>query len=212
MKEINKIVIASNNQGKIEEIKKIFNKYNIKIFSLKDLNIDMDIEETGQTFEENAYIKAKVIYDLLKIPTIADDSGLCVDYLGGRPGVLSARYAGEGATDKDRINKLLDEMKDASEDQRSAKFVSSIVFIISLKKDNEKIFRSTGKCFGTIALEPKGSNGFGYDPVFLVNNKDNKTVAQLSQEEKNKISHRAKALKNLEKLLERQMKIDEYNK
>lgn len=204
--KINKIIIASNNKGKVEEIKKIFNKYEIEILSLGDLNIDIDIEETGQTFEENAYIKAKAIYDLVKLPTIADDSGLCVEYLGGRPGVLSARYAGEGATDQDRINKLLDEMKDAEKNKRNAKFVSSIVFIINKKQ----VLKSTGECFGTIALEPRGSGGFGYDPIFLINN--NKTVAQLSQEEKNKISHRAMALKNLEKLLEMRVNIDEYHK
>ncbi|MBP0979640.1 MAG: XTP/dITP diphosphatase [Oscillospiraceae bacterium] len=203
---MNKIIIASNNKGKVEEIKKIFNKYEIEILSLGDLNIDIDIEETGQTFEENAYIKAKAIYDLVKLPTIADDSGLCVEYLGGRPGVLSARYAGEGATDQDRINKLLDEMKDAEKNKRNAKFVSSIVFIINKKQ----VLKSTGECFGTIALEPRGSGGFGYDPIFLINN--NKTVAQLSQEEKNKISHRAMALKNLEKLLEMRVNIDEYHK
>lgn len=218
------VVIASNNKGKVSEFKKIFSdNRQIELLSLSDLGIDIEIEETGKTFEENAYIKAKTIYDMTKLPTIADDSGLMVDFLNGEPGVMSARYAGEGASEEARIAKLLEKLKDVPKEKRSAKFVSAIVFIISseelgeseefeskpdnsrqnnLKKNNnQKIIKSVGECFGKIAFEPMGENGFGYDPIFLVQNslESEKTFAQLSKEEKNQISHRGKALRDLKK-------------
>ena len=193
---IDKIVIASNNEGKIREFKEIFKDYNVDLLTLSDLKINIDIEETGKTFEENAYIKAKTIYDMTKIPTIADDSGLVVDYLNGAPGVMSARYAGLNAESEDRIKKVLFEMKDAGPSERSAKFVSFIVFIIS----DSEIIKASGECFGSLAFEPRGTNGFGYDPIFVV---DGKTLAEISDEEKNKISHRGRALRNLKELIEK---------
>lgn len=192
---IDKIVIASNNTGKINEFKNIFCNYNVKLLSLVDLNIKIDINESGKTFEENAYIKAKTIYDLTKLPVIADDSGLMVSYLNGAPGVMSARYAGENASDIDRINKLLSEMKNADINERIAKFVCSILFIVPVDDINFKVIKTQGECYGKIAIKPQGVNGFGYDPIFLVGDK---SFAQLTQDEKNKISHRGKALRKLQ--------------
>ena len=206
---IDKVVIASNNQGKIKEFKDILGS-NIKLFSLKDLNINMDIKETGATFEENAYIKAETIYNMTKIPTIADDSGLLVDYLSGAPGVMSARYAGEGSKDEENIKKLLNEMKGVKNTQeRKAKFICSIIFIISLENEKKDIIRVNGECLGKIAFKPIGTNGFGYDSIFVVNGK---TFAQISEYEKNQISHRGVALRKLKKIIEKREDIWTVNK
>lgn len=204
---INRVVIASNNQGKIVEFKKILTDKKIKIYSLKDLDINLEIEETGRTFEENAYIKAKKIYDITNMPTMADDSGLVVDYLNGMPGIMSARYAGKEASDKDRIKKLLKDMEDAKDNERNARFVCSIVFIISLVKEEEKIIKVRGECEGKIAYKPIGINGFGYDSVFEVNGK---TFAQLDGETKSLISHRGKAIKELKRSLKKEGIISDY--
>lgn len=202
---MNKIVVASNNQGKLKEIEKIFDSKKIEIISLADVGIDASIEETGKTFEENAYIKANAIYELTGLPTIADDSGLVVNYLNGAPGVLSARYAGINATDEQKVAKILNDMKNAKAEERKAKFVCSMVFIIppNGKLQNKQIIKATGESVGRIAFEPRGSNGFGYDPIFLIGEK---TFAELSMDEKNKISHRGKALKALKTKIEELLK------
>lgn len=199
---MNKIVLASNNQGKVKEFKEIFKGKNVKIISLADAGINVDIQETGKTFEENAYIKANEIYKLTGLPTIADDSGLMVDYLNGEPGVMSARYAGNNVTDDQNIEKLLNKMKNAKVEERKAKFVCSIVFIIPLfgkELQKPQIIKVTGECIGKIGFERRGNNGFGYDSIFLVKEK---TFAELSMDEKNKISHRGKALKALKTKIE----------
>lgn len=149
------------------------------------------MEETGTTFAENAFLKADAAFKKTGMPAVADDSGLSIDALDGRPGVYSARYAGENATDKDRYTKLLNEMKDVPEDKRSAHFTSAICCILP---DGSKI-EVEGRCDGKIAFEPFGDKGFGYDPVFLYGDK---SYAQLTAEEKDKVSHRGKSLRKLQ--------------
>lgn len=185
-----KIILASNNKGKIREIQEILTPLGYEIVSMKDSGIDIEIEENGKTFKENAGIKAKAIFDLKHTAVIADDSGLEVEYLNGAPGVYSHRYAGDNATDADRNNKLLSELSGVPEDKRGAAFVCEICYIDETGR--EQYVR--GECRGKIGFEPKGENGFGYDPLFMYGDK---SFAELSAEEKNKISHRANALKKL---------------
>lgn len=187
MKEI---IIATNNQGKVKEFKNILSEMEIQLLSLKDIHMNIEVVEDGNTFKENAVKKAEEISKLTCKITIADDSGLCVDQLGGRPGVYSARYAGENASDADRIEKLLMELH--NEQNRKAKFVCCIALAIP----EQDTVTFTGECSGKIALEPSGANGFGYDPVFIPDGLE-QSFAQLDSEAKNKISHRAKALKKL---------------
>lgn len=185
-------VVATNNYKKLKDFNILLNQYGHNAISLKDLNIEIEIEETGKTFEENAEIKAKAVYSIVKRPTIADDSGLCVDYLEGAPGVYSARYGGEGLSDMDRCNKLLGELLNVPKENRGAYFACALCAII----DENNIIKVTGKCQGTILFEAKGENGFGYDPLFFVE-EYNKTFAEMTDFEKNKISHRKIALKEL---------------
>lgn len=185
-----KIIAATQNKGKIKEIEDIFSPLGFEVISQKDAGFDIDVEETGKTFEENAMIKARAIHDASKEAVIADDSGLMVDALNGAPGVYSARYAGENATDKERIEKLLSEMKNA--ETRKAKFVSSLVLIL---KDG-RIFTASGEVNGEILEEISGSNGFGYDPVFFSYELE-KSFGVATADEKNRISHRGKALRLL---------------
>lgn len=191
------IVAASSNAHKIKEIQAILNKFDMKVISRDEAGVpDFEIEEDGQTFEENSYKKA---YEIMKVTgrtTIADDSGLMVDYLGGAPGVYSARFAGEECDDKKNNEKLLKLLKNQVGDDRKAKFVSVITLIFP---DGETI-TARGECSGRIIGAEAGENGFGYDPLFVPDGYC-KTFAQLSEDEKNAISHRAKALEKLEKLL-----------
>ncbi|GAB4150051.1 MAG: XTP/dITP diphosphatase [Ignavibacteriales bacterium] len=186
------VIFASQNKGKIKEVKKIFEDSSIKIISLDELGFSKDIEETGKTFEENAFIKAKELYEEFKKPVIADDSGLMVEQLNGEPGVYSARYAGENCNYDDNNLKLLKELANYSKPHR-AKFVCCAVYFDSLKQISEFGFLE-----GEIIDEARGKNGFGYDPIFVPNNlNDNKTLAELTLEEKTKISHRKKAFEKL---------------
>ncbi|QCX33083.1 XTP/dITP diphosphatase [Caloramator sp. E03] len=194
---LNKIIIASNNRHKVEEIKNILKDYNIEILSLKDAGIELEVEENGKTFEENAYIKAKAVVDLTGIAAIGDDSGLEVEALNGAPGIYSARFAGEQGNYKKNNEKLLHLMKDVPLEKRGARFVTVIAL---LTPEGDKIF-ARGEIKGIIGFEEKGCNGFGYDPLFIVPEL-NKTFAQLSSEEKNKISHRARALHDLKEKLQ----------
>ena len=185
-----KIVLASNNQNKLCEIKEILQPRGFEVLSLNDCNINVDIEENGTTFEENATIKAKAIYEMTKLPCIADDSGLEVAYLHREPGVYSHRYAGENATDHDRCMKILSQLENVPIELREAWFVCAICYI---NADGEiKTVRGTVE--GYIGFEEKGENGFGYDPIFMYGGK---SFAELSAEEKNSISHRSNALKKL---------------
>ncbi len=185
-----KIVLASNNAHKLEELRAILTTLGMEVVSQKDMGITVEPEENGTTFEENSYIKAKTIMDCCGLPTIADDSGLMVDALDGAPGVYSARFGGESCkTDRDRLNYLLERMQEVPDERRTAKFVSVITL---LTPEGGKIV-ARGECPGTILRVPKGDNGFGYDPVFYVVG-EGSTFAQLPAERKNRISHRARAL------------------
>ncbi len=181
-----KIIAATKNKNKLREFGEILKGF--EIISQEEAGIDLDVEETGTTFEENSYLKAKAIYDATEIAAIADDSGLCVDALGGEPGVYSARYGGEGYDDKGRVTLLLKNMENVPDEKRSARFVCAITLV-----SGEGIITARGECEGKIDYAPKGTNGFGYDPVFFVE-KFGKTMAEITPEEKNEISHRGKAL------------------
>lgn len=182
-----KIVLATNNPDKIKEVKEILGELGIEILSLNDLGIQIEIEEDQNTFEGNARKKAHTIFNLTKLPTIADDSGLMVDQLNGEPGVYSSRYAGEEHNYEKNNQKLLNELKDKPKPHR-AKFIC----VINYKSDSEdEIF--TGIVEGEIVDSPRGTNGFGYDPLFKPDGFE-ATYAELPSEIKNKISHRYKAL------------------
>lgn len=192
------IIAASRNQHKITEIEAITKKFGMNIVSRDEAGIPkFEIEEDGETFEENSFKKANEIMKVCGKITIADDSGLMVDYLGGAPGVYSARFAGEDGNDTKNNEKLLMLLEGVSYKERRAKFVSVIMMVYP---DGTQL-AARGECEGHIIDAPVGENGFGYDPLFVPDGYQ-RTFAQLSAEEKNQISHRAKALKQLEKLLE----------
>ena len=197
-----KLVLATRNKGKIAEIKEILADFQaIELLSLADFPDLPKIEETGTTFEENAILKAKTIAKLTGYLTLADDSGLTVEYLNGAPGVYSARYAGENATDAENNAKLLKALAGVPWEKREAAFVC----VIALCWPQGECYTCEGRCEGIIALEPKGNYGFGYDPLFYVP-AYGKTMAELEPEIKNQISHRAMALKALIPLLEKILK------
>ena len=184
-------VLASQNKHKAEEIKQILGSgFEIKTMDEVGLS-DFEIIEDGNNFEENAAKKAVSVFNKIKMPVIADDSGLCVDFLNGAPGVHTARFAGEKASDSENIDKLLSELKNVSFEKRSAKFVCVIAFIEN-SADNIKYFK--GECSGFILDERRGTSGFGYDPVFYYKEYE-KTLAELGEDVKNTMSHRYKALK-----------------
>lgn len=185
------IVAASGNAGKIREISEILNDY--RVISCKELGFTDDIEETGKTFYDNALIKAETVAKALNMPALADDSGLCVTALSGAPGVYSARYSGTG-TDEGNIDKLLKETENLSD--RSAKFVSAVVVYYP----DGKIVSAQGETFGEILRARRGNGGFGYDPVFYSYDLK-KSFGEASAEEKNSVSHRARALAELRKKL-----------
>jgi XTP/dITP diphosphohydrolase len=184
------LVIATRNKGKTKEIKDLLTDYPVDIKNLDDFGPVPQIEEDGDTFDENAYKKASFAARILGLPALADDSGLIVETLGGAPGIHSARYAGENATDKEKYLKLLHEMKGKT--NRKAVFEC----VISVAVPTGAALTYEARCEGIIAEEPAGSNGFGYDPVFFYP-PFHKTFAQISRSEKNRISHRGKALAEL---------------
>ena len=183
-----KIVIASNNQNKIKEFNEMLEPLGFSLLSLKDLGFSCDIVESGSSFEENSYIKAKTIFDIYNLPTIADDSGLEIDALNNKPGIYSHRYSGKDATDLSNRRKVISELKELNLKSSKAHFSCAITYI-----DKDNTFSVKGELYGDVILEEKGHNGFGYDPIFYLKDKD-KTVAELSDDEKNKISHRHNAL------------------
>lgn len=192
-----KIIIATKNKGKAKEFKQFFSNFNIQCKSLLDLdNTYPEVEETGTTFAENAIIKAETGAALLNMPVIADDSGLMIDALDGKPGLETARYAGEHKSDEDNMQKVLQELKRVKTEDRTARFIA----VLAIAKPGEETIVQEGICEGSIAYEKAGTNGFGYDPIFIPNGYL-KTMAQLSSDEKGLISHRSHAFKQLEKLI-----------
>lgn len=191
MKEV---IIATKNKGKASEFQALLAKKGIAVKTLLDFPDSPDVEETGSTFAENARLKAETIARYFQTMVIADDSGLSIDALGGNPGVYSARYAGEERDDEANIAKVLEEMEGIPFEKRTARFHCALA--ISIPNRSTTIVEGT--CEGYITEAPKGENGFGYDPIFYVP-QEGKTMAELTKEEKNKISHRAVALAKLEK-------------
>ena len=195
------LVMASRNPGKIRELRQILADLDLNLVGLDDFPELPEISEEGTTFAENAAAKAREVVRLTQLPALADDSGLEVGVLGGRPGVFSARYAQDrtapvAPTDADNWGKLLEEMRDLPSEQRQARFVCAI----ALALPDGRLFEARGECAGRIALSPQGTQGFGYDPVFWVE-EYGATMAQLGPEVKNRISHRARALAALREIL-----------
>ena len=184
-----KLILASNNANKLKEFRSLVADLDIELLSQREAGCDFEVEETGTTFEENAWLKASAVTAATGIAAVADDSGLCVDALGGEPGIYSARYGlGHAASDQERYRYLLQKME--SVEDRSARFVCCICCTFP----DGSVIRSRGECEGEILFAPKGQNGFGYDPVFHPLCLD-KSMAELTPEEKNAISHRGKALR-----------------
>ena len=186
-----KLILVTNNQNKLREFREVLSPYGFEVISQHEAGIDIEVEETGNTFEENACLKAKAVYDIAKLPVIADDSGLQIDFLNGAPGVFSARYAEPGH----RCERVLSEMDGVPDDKRTARFNCTIVFI----DENGGKFCAVGTCEGKIGYEKRGTNGFGYDPIFMMGDK---SFAELSADEKNSVSHRGNAIRVLERHLE----------
>lgn len=195
-----KILLATKNKGKVAELTELVRLLNIQVVSLADMDVSKipHVVEDGRTFEENALKKAREYYNTFKMPTMADDSGLEVDALNGEPGIYSARYAGDEATDRDNNEKLLQQLHGVPAEKRTAHFTC----VIAVVDGEREPIVTKGYCHGLIAKEPKGSQGFGYDPIFFVPEK-NKMMAELAKEEKNLISHRFHALQQLIKKLEK---------
>ena len=194
-----KLIVASNNDHKIMEIKEMLSQFPFEVLSLKEANLNIEVEETGSTFMDNAEIKASEIFKIANGDMVlADDSGLSVESLNGDPGVFSARFAGEHGNTKANNEKLLYLLEGASEAQRKAKFICAMVLIVN----EDEIVKVQGEVEGIITAEFRGEEGFGYDPLFFVK-ESNKTFAQMSTEEKNAISHRGRALDKLKSELEK---------
>jgi len=184
-------IIATNNKKKLIEIERILAPLGINPVTAAEKGIDLgDVEENGSTFAQNAYIKAKAAFDKCGMPVIADDSGLCVDALNGRPGIYSARYGGHDSPYSVKIGMLLEELKDVPAEQRTAHFSCAVCCILK----SGEVIAVEGRCNGEIAASPSGDGGFGYDPVFTV---DGRSFASLSSEEKDRLSHRGNALRML---------------
>lgn len=192
-----RLILASNNKNKLREFRQLVEGMDIELLSQSEAGLHLDVEETGTTFEENAYLKAKAVTDALSCAAVADDSGLVVDALGGEPGVYSARYGpGHDASDADRYNYLLNKLGD--EKNRSARFVCCICCTMP----DGTVLRARGECEGEIMHGPKGDGGFGYDPVFKPDAVEC-GMAELTPDEKNAISHRGKALRAFAEELKR---------
>ena len=192
-----KIIFASNNAGKIREVKEIMQDYGKEVVSLEEAGIHIDVEENGTTFEENALIKCRAIHELTGAMVLADDSGLEIDYLNKEPGVYSARYLGHDTSYDVKNRIILDRLKEAEGAQRSTRYVCAMAAVLPDGRE----YTALGTVEGLIAFEPAGNGGFGYDPIFLVP-EYGKTMAELTPDEKNAISHRGRALRALRALLE----------
>lgn len=191
-----KLFLATNNQGKIREYRRLLADLPLELLTPSDMGITREVEETGTTFTENARLKAVAFAEESGLPTLADDSGLEVDALGGEPGIRSARYAGDGASDADRTALVLEKMKDVPMEKRTARFRC----VIAYARPNGVVKYGDGVCQGIIATAPSGQNGFGYDPIFYLPELG-RTMAELSPEEKNCVSHRGEAAGKIHALL-----------
>lgn len=191
-----KVLIATQNLGKARDFEALLRPLGYDVLTLQDVAKDLDIEETGVTFEENAILKAEGAAEALQMPVIADDSGLEIDALNGEPGVYSARYAGEQKNDQANIDKVLEKLKDVPENERTARFRC----VLAVAAPNQKTETFSGSCEGEILAERRGENGFGYDPIFWVPS-EGRAMAELKPEEKAAISHRGNALQKLKQAM-----------
>lgn len=192
-----KLVLATNNEGKVREFARILEPLGIEVMTQKQAGVHVSPEENGTTFAENARIKAMAVYEATGLPTVADDSGLCIDAMNGEPGVYSARYYGEDTPYEEKNRRIIESLNGVAEKKRTARFVAHITCVLS----KDEILDCEGVCEGTIGHKPAGDGGFGYDPIFYVGDK---SFAELDGEAKDKVSHRGKALEKLyQKLKER---------
>lgn len=192
-----KLVLATNNEGKVREFARILEPLGIEVMTQKQAGVHVSPEENGTTFAENARIKAMAVYEATGLPTVADDSGLCIDAMNGEPGVYSARYYGEDTPYEEKNRCIIESLNGIAEEKRTARFVAHITCVLS----KDEILDCEGVCEGTIGHKPAGDGGFGYDPIFYVGDK---SFAELDEEAKDKVSHRGKALEKLyQKLKER---------
>jgi len=193
-----KLLLATNNQAKVREYRSLLHSLPYELVTLAEQGITTVVSEVGETLEENARLKATLLADKSRLLALADDSGLAVDALGGEPGLLSARYAGENASDKDRVSYLLSRLKGVPWQKRSACFRC----VIAIATPDGEVEFCSGECRGMITLDPRGEQGFGYDPIFYLPELD-KTMAELPLEMKNQISHRGQAARKVYQVLER---------
>ena len=193
---MNRIIFATGNEGKMREVREILADLGMEVVSMKEAGIRIDVEENGATYEENAMIKAAAVAAQTDDIVLADDSGLEIDYLGKEPGVLSARYLGEDTSYHVKNNNLIERLEGVPEERRTARFVCAIAAVLP----DGKVLVTTGTIEGRIGYEEKGENGFGYDPIFYVP-EYGCTSAELTEEQKNEISHRGKALRAMRELL-----------
>ena len=198
-----RIVLATKNDGKVREMAEILSEFNIDVISQKDADIDVDIEETGATFMENAEIKARAVAMLCDEPVLADDSGLCIDALGGKPGIFSARYGGEALPYKEKIRGILTELKNVTDREAHFECAMALVF------PDGKVITATGRVNGRILDAPRGEGGFGYDSIFYSNELE-KSFGEATDEEKNKVSHRGRALEGICEKLKMVQEGEEY--
>jgi len=195
---MSKLLLATNNLGKVREYRSLLQNIPFRLVTLAEEGITTTVNEVGESLEENARLKATVLAAQSQLPALADDSGLEVDALGGEPGRLSARYAGEGASDRDRVNYLLSRLKGVPWQRRSARFRC----VIAIATPDGEVELCCGECKGFITVEPRGEQGFGYDPVFYLPELD-RTMAELPLEIKNRVSHRGQAARKVPEVLER---------
>ena len=195
---LDKLLLATNNQGKARELKLLLRELPLELVLPRELGITTDVDEVGDSLEENARLKATVLARESQLLALADDSGLEVDALGGEPGCLSARYAGEGASDEDRVKYLLTKLKGVPQEKRTARFRC----VIAIATPEGEVELCSGECQGFITFEPRGTLGFGYDPIFYFPELG-KTLAELPLAEKNQVSHRGKAARKARELLKR---------
>jgi XTP/dITP diphosphohydrolase len=191
-----RLLLATRNQGKLEELRQLLTGISFDLISPSDIGLNLDVHESGKTYAANARLKARAFAVASGLLTLADDSGIEVDAIGGAPGVLSSRYAGPGASDSQRVAYLLSKLDDVPWEQRTARFRC----VMAIASPHGELKMCSGSCRGIITFEPKGTNGFGYDPVFYFP-KLGKTMAELPSEMKNRISHRAKAATRARRIL-----------